>query len=128
MLEILNILTMPILASASPRNPRVVISCRSFSCRNLLVAWRSRANDMSSGCMPFPSSVMRIVSNPPFSISIFIDFDSASRLFSSNSFTTCAGLSTTSPAAMKPMVLSSSCLILFASVKIITLDESFQFV
>src|SRR5579884_3877687 len=50
--------------------------------------------------MPEPSSATRISRRPPFSTSIRIDRAPASSEFSSSSFTTDAGRSTTSPAAI----------------------------
>ena len=59
---------------------------------------------------------MRIKSNPPRSTSTVIIPAPASIEFSTNSLTTCAGLSTTSPAAIWPIVFSSSWIILLGSV------------
>src|SRR5580658_6864094 len=50
--------------------------------------------------MPHPSSAMRISRRPPFSISTRMLVEPASSEFSSSSFTTDAGRSTTSPAAI----------------------------
>src|SRR5579864_380898 len=85
---------------ASPRNPRVAMERRSFTSRNLLVAWRSKASMASSRSMPEPSSTMRMRRRPPVSISMRKDVAPASREFSKSSFTTDAGRSTTSPAAI----------------------------
>ena len=49
------------LASASPRKPSDVTAARSSSDRSLLVAWRSKASRSSSGAMPDPSSVTRML-------------------------------------------------------------------
>ena len=120
--------TMPMLASASPRNPRVWMELRSSRFFNLEVAWRSSAKGRSSASIPLPSSSIRMRSKPPRSTVITIRFASASRLFSSNSLTTCAGRSTTSPAAIWPMVASSSWTILFGSLNCIASKEFLELV
>ena len=102
-------LTIPILASASPLNPSVWIALRSVAAASLLVACRVTANSNSSAGIPPPSSITEIRSNPPLSISTRIRLEPASMLFSTNSLTTCAGRSTTSPAAICPIVSSSNC-------------------
>ena len=86
--------------SASPRNPSVAIESRSFTSASLLVAWRSKASSASSRSMPQPSSASRISLRPPASTSMRNSLAPASSEFSSNSLTTLAGLSTTSPAAI----------------------------
>ena len=73
---------------------------RSFTSGSLLVAWRSKASMASSRSMPQPSSVMRIRRRPPLKASTRMLVAPASSEFSSNSFTTEAGRSTTSPAAI----------------------------
>ena len=89
-----------ILANASPLKPKLKMASRSSRSAILLVACRANARLNSSFGMPQPLSRMRIKFAPPFSISIWILFAPASRLFSTNSFTTDAGRSTTSPAAI----------------------------
>ena len=92
--------TEAILASASPRKPRLATFSRSSSSIILLVAWRLRASGRSSFMMPWPLSRIRISLTPPCSSSISMRSAPASRLFSSSSLTTEAGRSTTSPAAI----------------------------
>ena len=58
------------------------------------------ASRASSDCMPHPLSETRINDFPPFSTSTTMRVLFASSAFSSNSFTTEAGRSTTSPAAI----------------------------
>ena len=89
-----------ILAKASPLNPIVLTSSKSLADLILLVACLSKAISKSSFSNPFPSSIIRIYDIPPFLISIVILLDPASIEFSTNSFTTDAGLSITSPAAI----------------------------
>ena len=89
-----------ILASASPRNPILIIASRSSKVAILLVAWRANARISSSLPIPQPLSRIRISFSPPRSMSISIRVAPASRLFSTSSLTTDAGLSTTSPAAI----------------------------
>ncbi len=74
---------------------------RSSSVPILDVAWRSSANRASSGSIPHPSSVTLTRLRPPAMSSTSMRRASASRLFSTNSLTTEAGRSTTSPAAMR---------------------------
>ena len=97
-----------ILAKASPLNPIEVTVSKSFASLILLVACLSNAISISSGIKPFPLSVIRIYVIPPFFVSIFILFAPASIEFSTNSFTTEAGLSITSPAAILFIVKSSN--------------------
>ena len=104
--------TIPILAKASPRKPRDAMDARSFLLVNFDVACRSRANGKSSATMPEPLSSTTNASKPPFSTVMAMLVEPASRLFSINSLTTWAGRSTTSPAAIWPMVASSNCWIL----------------
>src|SRR2546421_7485797 len=92
--------TAAIVGSASPRNPSVAIESRSSADLSLLVAWRSNASKASSCDIPWPSSITRIMRLPPTSTSTRIVFAPASIAFSSSSFTTDAGRSTTSPAAI----------------------------
>ncbi|CAM3907251.1 hypothetical protein CADE109221_15885 [Castellaniella denitrificans] len=87
-------------ASASPRNPRVATDSSSARDAILLVAWRCRARGIWSGGMPWPSSATRMRRMPPPSRRISMARAPASRAFSSNSFSTEAGRSMTSPAAI----------------------------
>ena len=89
-----------ILAKASPLKPIVLTVSRSFALLILLVACLSKAISISSGSIPFPSSVTRIYEIPPFFISTVIFFAPASIEFSTTSFIADAGLSITSPAAI----------------------------
>jgi hypothetical protein len=89
------------LARASPRKPMVLMRNRSSSSRSLLVAWDAKASGSSSGGMPPPSSVTRISARPPSSTSTRTFDAPASIAFSTSSFTTAAGRSITSPAAMR---------------------------
>ena len=95
-----NLDTEAILDKASPRNPRVFIRASSACVLSLLVACCASASGKSSGCMPQPLSCRLISNRPPFLISSLISEAPASRLFSSNSLTTEAGRSMTSPAAI----------------------------
>ncbi len=92
--------TAAIEASASPRKPSVAIRSRSVAASILLVACGATARCSSPSGMPEPSSVMRTSSVPPCSRSTPIRPAPASRAFSISSFTTLAGRSTTSPAAI----------------------------
>jgi hypothetical protein len=92
--------TEAIDASASPRNPSVPTASSSASERILLVAWRIRASVSSASGMPQPSSVIEMRLTPPSSSRIRSVCAPASSAFSSNSLTTEAGRSTTSPAAI----------------------------
>ena len=56
--------TEAMLGRASPRNPRVVMVCRSSAFRSLLVVWRWKARDSSSAGMPEPLSLTLICSTP----------------------------------------------------------------
>jgi len=93
-------LTLAMLGRASPRKPMVAMAARSSARWILEVAWRSRQSRASSRLMPAPSSVTRMRLRPPAPISTVIRAASASRAFSTSSFTTLAGRSTTSPAAI----------------------------
>src|SRR6185369_12091669 len=88
------------LASASPRKPKERTARRSSAAAILLVAWLSSASGSSSGGMPAPSSWTAMRRRPPPSTSTRTVVAPASRLFSMSSFTTLAGRSTTSPAAI----------------------------
>src|SRR5579863_5378272 len=104
--------TAAIEGSASPRKPSVAIESRSSAVRSFDVAWRSNASSASSCIIPLPSSITRIMRLPPDSTSTRIDRAPASSAFSSSSFTTDAGRSTTSPAAMRFATVSGSIRIL----------------
>src|SRR5690606_15929174 len=92
--------TEAIEGSASPRKPRVETCSRSSRVAILLVACRATASGSSSAGMPLPLSRMRIRRTPPSSSSMSTRVAPASRAFSTSSFTTEAGRSTTSPAAI----------------------------
>ena len=98
--ESLNRDTLAIDASASPRNPKVEIAARSSEVATLLVACAAIASGNSSGEIPLPSSETRTSSAPPPSTSTTMRRAPASSAFSTSSFTTLAGRSTTSPAAI----------------------------
>ena len=74
----------------------------------MLVACLSKAISRSSCIIPFPLSVTLIYEIPPFLISTVIAVAPASIEFSITSFTTDAGLSITSPAAILFIVESSN--------------------
>ena len=93
--------TAAMLGKASPRKPSVFIENKSSVVAILLVACGKKAVATSSAFMPMPLSLTRIDSSPPPFVSIVTAVAPASIAFSSNSFTTEAGLSTTSPAAMR---------------------------
>ena len=95
-----NRLTLAIDASASPRKPSVSIAARSWAVASLLVACAVSASSSSSSAMPQPSSAMRISLTPPSSTTMSIRVAPASMQFSISSFTTDAGRSITSPAAI----------------------------
>jgi hypothetical protein len=73
----------------------------------LLVAWRSSASRASPGVIPQPSSATAIQSRPPPRSSTRTRLAPASSAFSTSSFTTEAGRSTTSPAAIWSISASS---------------------
>src|SRR3954452_1955581 len=87
-------------ARASPRNPMVDTASSSGRLEILLVAWRASASGRSSREIPAPSSSTCTRRTPPSSRVTAILVAPASRLFSSSSFSTDAGRSTTSPAAI----------------------------
>ena len=91
---------------ASPRNPIVIRAWMSSTSRSFDVACRSKQRRASSLFMPQPLSLMRIICLPPPWISMPISVEPASREFSTNSLTTEAGFSMTSPAAIWLMVCS----------------------
>src|SRR5260370_37319296 len=68
--------------------------------RSLLVACRWRLSSASSRAMPLPSSRTRTSRRPPSSNSTSMRVAPASSAFSTSSFTTAAGRSITSPAAI----------------------------
>ncbi len=103
--------TAAMLGSASPRKPREVTRNRSSRCLILLVACRRKASSSSSGAMPVPSSVTVMEPHPPSRTWTVMRVAPASRAFSTSSFTTETGLSTTSPAAICAAVLGSNSLI-----------------
>src|SRR6267154_2709130 len=96
------------LASASPRKPSERTCSRSCREAILLVAWRANAIGKSSLGMPAPLSTTRICFTPPSTSATPISLAPASRLFSRSSFSTDAGRSTTSPAAIWLMSVSGS--------------------
>ena len=85
---------------ASPRKPMVAMVASPPASRSLEVACRSSESSASSRSMPEPSSATLTSVSPPSSSSTWTDLAPASRAFSSSSFTTDAGRSTTSPAAI----------------------------
>src|SRR5215471_13837050 len=104
--------TEAIDGNASPRNPRVVTLSRSSAFLIFEVACRSNASMASSRTMPHPLSVIWINFFPPASTLSLIRVAPASSEFSSISFTTDAGRSTTSPAAIWFATVSESTWIL----------------
>ena len=96
--------TAAMLASASPRKPRVWMRARSSTVVNLLVLWRSTATATSSAGMPQPSSVTSISALPPRSTATSTRRAPASSALSSSSRTSEAGRSITSPAAILPLI------------------------
>ena len=100
--------TAAMLDRASPRKPKEPMVRRSSAVRILLVEWRRKAMEISSFSMPDPLSVMRISVVPPSCISTVIAEAPASIAFSTSSFTTEEGRSTTSPAAILFMVSPSN--------------------
>src|SRR3954468_12484599 len=87
-------------ARASPRNPMVDTASSSGRLEILLVAWRASASGRALREIPAPSSSTCTRRTPPSSRVTAILVAPASRLFSSSSFSTDAGRSTTSPAAI----------------------------
>src|SRR6267143_1919801 len=86
--------------SASPRKPNVETPTRSDALLILDVPCRASASGTSSADMPAPSSLTRTSLRPPSSSAISIVDAPASIEFSTSSFTTEEGRSTTSPAAI----------------------------
>src|SRR5882762_2343339 len=81
---------------------------RSSLLRSLLVACRLTLSSASSRPMPDPSSRIRTRRRPPSCRSISTRFAPASSAFSTSSFTTAAGRSMTSPAAIWLASVASS--------------------
>jgi len=100
--------TEAMLASASPRKPRLATRSRSSSAPILLVAWRASASGSSSAEMPAPSSCTASSLAPPCSSLTSMREAPASRLFSISSLSAEAGRSTTSPAAICEISRSGS--------------------
>ena len=96
--------TAAILDSASPRKPREEICSRSSAFRILLVECLKKAPGTSSLSIPHPLSAIRIKEMPPSLTSTVTAAAFASIAFSTSSFTTEAGRSTTSPAAILSIV------------------------
>ncbi len=96
--------TAAILDRASPLKPRLEILDRSDMFLILLVACLTNALSTCVLSMPQPLSVMRIMEIPPSLISTVTESAPASIEFSTNSFTTLEGRSTTSPAAILSIV------------------------
>src|ERR1700687_3591252 len=86
--------------SASPLKPNVDTPTRSDAFLILDVPCRASASGTSSADMPAPSSLTRTSLRPPSSSAISIAVAPASMEFSTSSFTTDDGRSTTSPAAI----------------------------
>ena len=103
--------TEDILYRASPLNPKVSIESKSDSVYILLVECLSKATSTSSDSIPLPLSDTMIEFIPPEEVEINILSAPASREFSTNSFTTDAGRSITSPAAIKAAISGESILI-----------------
>ena len=99
-------------AIASPRKPSVAMWPKSSWVRTLLVAWRRNITGTSSGAMPLPLSLTRIIVTPPWRISMVTLLAPASIEFSTSSLTTEDGRSTTSPAAISWETSSSNSLIM----------------
>ena len=93
-------LTEAIDGRASPRKPSVLIRNKSAESLILLVACRRKAKATSSFSKPKPLSMTSINRKPASSTLIIILLLPASIEFSTNSLTTLAGRSTTSPAAI----------------------------
>jgi hypothetical protein len=102
--------TLAIEGKASPRKPKVATISISSS-GSFDVACRSSANSMSAGFMPQPSSVTSIKSIPPDAKRTDMVLAPESMAFSTSSFNALAGLSTTSPAAIRLTKLAGSLLI-----------------
>ena len=96
--------TAAMLESASPRKPREEMVIRSSTDLILLVECLKNASGSSSFAIPQPLSVTRMKAMPPSLISTVTAVALASMAFSRSSFTTEAGRSMTSPAAILFMV------------------------
>ncbi len=105
--------TAVIEARASPLNPIVETVSRSSIRVSLLVACFLYARRVSTLLIPQPLSRIRIEFFPPFSTSIRMSVAPASIELSISSFTTDAGRSITSPAAILFIVSLSRIRILF---------------
>src|SRR5439155_1109388 len=92
--------TAAMLGSASPRKPSVVTQASSSARASLLVAWRAKARSASAAVIPSPSSRTAMRSRPPPARRTSMLRAPASSAFSTSSFTTEAGRSMTSPAAI----------------------------
>ena len=94
--------------NASPLKPNEKVFERSSKFVILFVACRQTDICKSSLFIPHPLSQTEINFLPDFSISTDTVVAFASRAFSTNSFTTFRGLSTTSPAEILFIVFSSN--------------------
>ena len=103
--------TEDILYKASPLNPKVSIDSKSDSEYILLVECLSKATSTSSSSIPLPLSDTTMEFIPPAEVEINILSAPASKEFSTNSFTTDAGRSITSPAAIKAAISGERILI-----------------
>ena len=92
--------TAAILDNASPLKPKDETDTKSSADIILLVEWRRNAIFTSFFSIPHPLSVILIKPIPPSLISTVTAVDFASIAFSKSSFTTDAGRSITSPAAI----------------------------
>ena len=92
--------TAAMLDNASPRNPREPMDSKSSAVFILLEACLKNAVGITTYGIQAPLSVIRIREIPPSFISMVIAVAIASMAFSVSSFTTEAGLSMTSPAAI----------------------------
>ena len=100
--------TDSIAAKASPLKPIVPTDSSSFRLVILLVAWRLSAMGNSLAGMPTPLSSTLIRRTPPANKRTVMSVAPASKALSTNSRTTEAGRSTTSPAAIWLMSSSGS--------------------
>jgi len=105
--------TDAIEGNASPLKPRVWILSKSVISEILLVECLSIDNTASSFDIPQPSSETDISSLPLFFILTGIFFAPESKEFSTSSFTTEAGRSITSPAAILFTISNGRIFILF---------------
>ena len=98
--------TEPMEGSASPRKPSERMSWMSVE--SFEVQWRATASINSLPAMPAPSSTTRMSDRPPPAVAISTRVAPASSAFSTSSFTTLAGRSMTSPAAIWLIIVSES--------------------